>query len=72
MPKTGPLPCGELSEHGSFEIIERAMSGVRGFDYVLPSQPSAEHPSGRFERFVEDRKINAGLAADLKAMLADL
>jgi hypothetical protein len=67
----GPPPCGELSEHGSFEIIERAMNGVRGFDFVLPSKPSVESLR-KFERFVEDRRISAGLAADLKAMLADL
>jgi len=67
----GPLLCGDVLEHGSFEIAGRAKDGSLGFDFILPPGPSAEHLR-RFAKFLEEQQIDRELAANLKAMLASL
>ena len=69
--QSGPLLCGDVLPHGSFEIAGRAKDGSLGFDFILPPAASAEHLR-RFEQFLEERQIDRELATNLKAMLAAL
>jgi len=69
--ESGPLLCGDVLAHGSFEIAVRSGDGALGFDYILPPGSSAENLR-RFEKFLEERKIDGELTTNLKAVLASL
>jgi hypothetical protein len=67
----GPLLCGDVLAHGSFEIAARSGDGALGFDYILPPGSSQENLR-KFEKFLEERKIDSALTTNLKAVLASL